>query len=346
MSTRRPAANFPRPTALLALLALLGLLAVLGTGACRASNPDQEAGTEPAAGTEAAAPAPATPSGATASLPAGPAGDERAAESQGSRRPQRPTDLPADRPLRAGFLVVDGVYNSELMAPYDVLHHTVFHTAPRPGVEVFTVSPDGQPVTTFEGIRLTPHYSFANAPAIDILVVPSAKGSMDADLENAQMIDWVRRVGSEARYVMSLCDGAFVLARAGLLQGHAATTFPDDYERFSQMFPGVDLRINVSFVQDGKFLTSQGGAKSYAVAMHLIDWLYGEKVAQGVGHGLLLPWPQPPSSEPHVVEADPVFPETGAEPAPGGAAGQDGPPGAARTPAAPPASPPGGGAPP
>ncbi|MDX1390174.1 MAG: hypothetical protein R3344_13355, partial [Acidobacteriota bacterium] len=48
-------------------------------------------------------------------------------------------DLPDDRPLRAGFLIVDGVYNSELMAPYDIFHHTAFHTKPRPGIEVFTV---------------------------------------------------------------------------------------------------------------------------------------------------------------------------------------------------------------
>ena len=56
-------------------------------------------------------------------------------------------DLPADRPLRAAFLIVDGVYNTELAAPYDVLQHTVHHTDPLPGIEVYTVSPDGE-ITT------------------------------------------------------------------------------------------------------------------------------------------------------------------------------------------------------
>ena len=199
---------------------------------------------------------------------------------------------PRDRPLRAGFLVVDGVYNSELAAPYDVFQHTVFHA--KPGIEAFTVSPDGQPLATFEGIRITPNYSFQNAPPIDILVVPSARGSMDADLRNQPLIDWVRKTGGSAQHVVSLCDGAFVLAQAGLLDGVPATTFPDDYERFAKAFPNVDLRINVSFVDAGKVLTSQGGALSYDVAMHLVDRLYGTQVAQGVGHGLLIPWPAPP----------------------------------------------------
>lgn len=99
------------------------------------------------------------------------------------------------------------------MAPYDIFHHTVFHT--EPGMEVFTISPDGAAVTSFEGLTIGAHYSFADAPSIDVLVVPSAEHSMDSDLENEAMMRWVRRVGGEARYVVSLCDGAFVLAAVG-----------------------------------------------------------------------------------------------------------------------------------
>jgi transcriptional regulator GlxA family with amidase domain len=208
----------------------------------------------------------------------------------GLRGPVAPPGKPAERRLRAGFLVVDGVYNSELMAPYDVLHHTVFHTRPKTGIEVFTVSPDGKPVRTFEGIRIVPHFGFRNAPEIDILVVPSAEGSMDRDLENRDLIDWVRARGGKARFVVSLCDGAFVLARAGLLDGRAVTTFPADQDRFAEKFPGLDLRCEPSFVHDGAVLTSQGGAESYLVAMYLIDHLYGEEVARKVGKGLLIPW--------------------------------------------------------
>ena len=200
-----------------------------------------------------------------------------------------PADLDRSRRLNAAFLIVDGVYNSELMAPYDILQHTIFHTDP--GIEVFTVSPDGSPVVSFEGLSIGAHYSFADAPPIDILLVPSAEGSMGEDLENEAMMDWVRRVGSQARFVVSLCDGAFVLASAGLLDGHRCTTFPGDQDRFAETYPELDLVRGVSFVHDGSILTSEGGAKSYDVAMYLVDHLYGQSVAQGVGRGLIIDWP-------------------------------------------------------
>jgi len=212
-----------------------------------------------------------------------------------------PAEIPRDRPLRAGFLIVDGVYNSEMVAPYDILHHTPFHTRPDPGIEVFTVSPDGEPVVSFEGLTIVPHYAFGEHPAIDILVVPSAEHSMDTDLENEVMMDWVREVGASALYVASLCDGAFVLAAAGLLDGRAVTTFPGDQDRFAETFPDLDLRREVSFVHDGKILTSQGGARSYDVAMYLVDHIFGEKVARGVGRGLIIPWPPLPNTVPATI---------------------------------------------
>lgn len=212
----------------------------------------------------------------------------------GERGPEvvaRPAPEPLEAPLRAGFLVLEGVYNTELTAPYDLFHHTPFHTEPNPGIEVFTVSPDGEPITTFEGLVLVPDYGFADAPPIDILVVPSAEGNMGRDLEDAVLIDWVRRTGEDARWVISLCDGAFLLAKAGLLDGHAATTFPGDQDRFAEMFPTIDLKREPSFVHDARMLTSQGGAKSFDVALYLVDHVFGESVATGVGRGLIIPWP-------------------------------------------------------
>ena len=84
------------------------------------------------------------------------------------------------KPLPVGFLVLDRVYNSELMAPYDIFHHTIFHT--KPGMKVFTISLDGKPITTFEGLRLETDFSLDNAPRIDVLVIPSAEHNMDTDL--------------------------------------------------------------------------------------------------------------------------------------------------------------------
>jgi putative intracellular protease/amidase len=291
MSNSPAPAAIPRSLLSPALLAAALVAALLPSHGCCAAGAaagPRTQGAEPGGGAAAAAAEHGRAMGGLGGAAEPTGGAERAAAPAEYRR--RP-ELPADRPLRAAFLIVDGVYNTELVAPFDVFHHTPFHTDPAPGIEVFTVSPDGGPVTTFEGLVLHPDHGFADAPPADLLVVPSAEGSMDADLGNAALIEWVKKAGAEARWVVSLCDGAFVLAEAGLLDGHAATTFPADYDRFAERFPEVDLRINVSFVHDGRMLTSQGGVRSFDVAMYLVDLLYGPEVARRVGAGLLIPWP-------------------------------------------------------
>ena len=190
--------------------------------------------------------------------------------------------------LTAGFLIVDGVYNSELMAPYDIFQHTIFHT--EGGIEVFTMAPEMDTIVSFEGLKIIPDFTFETAPKIDILVVPSAENSMGTDLENEAMMAFVRKVGRNSRFNMSLCDGAFVLAGAGLVEGLESTTFPTDIGKYREMYPSLTVHENVSWVHDSDLLTSAGGAKSYDVALYLVHQLYGEQVAQGVGRGLVIDW--------------------------------------------------------
>lgn len=193
--------------------------------------------------------------------------------------------------INVGFLVLPSVYNSELMAPYDIFHHTVFHT--KPGMRVFTVSENQKSIRTFEGLQLGIDYTFTNAPTIDVLVIPSAEHNMDSDLKNEVVRDWIKKTAEKTRYVITLCDGAFILANTGLLDDKMATTFPSDVAAFKKQFPKIQTLENYSFVHDGKYLTSQGGARSYDVAMYLVDLIYGEQVAAGVGRGLVISWPQP-----------------------------------------------------
>jgi len=196
---------------------------------------------------------------------------------------QKPT-----KELNAGFLAIEGVYNSELVAPYDILQHTIFHD--KPSVRTFIVSPTTAPITTFEGITITPHYSFENCPPIDILIVPSAEHNMDSDLKDEKLINFVKERGKQAQYIMSLCDGAFVLAQAGLLDGLKCTTFPKDIQRFREMFPHLEVQEDVSFVHDGKAITSAGGAKSYDPALYLSELFYGQQKARNIASGLVIDW--------------------------------------------------------
>jgi transcriptional regulator GlxA family with amidase domain len=199
-----------------------------------------------------------------------------------------PPILPT-KELNAAFLIVDGVYNSELIAPMDVFQHTIFHTDK--GIKVFTIAPQRDTITTFEGLKIIPDYSFGEAhPEIDILVVPSAQHSMDSDLANEPLIDFVNKIGRNTLYNLSLCDGAFVLAEAKLLDTYACTTFPEDIDRFKKRFPQLNVHKEVSFVHDRKMITSAGGAKSYDAALYLVELLYGKKAADGIGKGLVIEW--------------------------------------------------------
>ncbi|QSE98357.1 DJ-1/PfpI family protein [Fulvivirga lutea] len=197
--------------------------------------------------------------------------------------------MPSEK-YNVAFVIVNGVYNSELVAPMDILHHTVYHTEPR--MKVFTVAPDTTLITTFEGLKIKPDYSFASAqlPDINVLVVPSAEHSMSSDLENDELINFVKEKGNAANYVMSLCDGAFVLAQAGLVDGKESTTFPSDIDAYAQRFPQLKVHKGVSFVHDGKLITSVGGAKSYDPALYLSELLYGKKAAEGLARGLVIDW--------------------------------------------------------
>jgi transcriptional regulator GlxA family with amidase domain len=195
--------------------------------------------------------------------------------------------LPTDT-LNVGFLAINGVYNSELMAPFDVFQHTVFHTSP--GMKTFIVSPTHEPIKTFEGIKIIPDFSFKDTPSIDVLVVPSAEHNMDTDLQDSVLIEFVKDKGAKAKFIMSLCDGAFILAQAGLLDNVKCTAFPSDIGKFKKMFPHLNVQEGYSFVHDGKAITSSGGAKSYDPAMYLVEYLYGKKVARGIGGGLVIDW--------------------------------------------------------
>ena len=110
-------------------------------------------------------------------------------------------------------------------------------------MNVFSVAASLGPATTFKGLRILPDFSYRenNLPRIDILVIPSAEHHLDTDLENQEMLDFVRNTAASALYVTSHCDGAFVLAKAGLLDEVASTTFPGDMEKYKAAFPQLKV---------------------------------------------------------------------------------------------------------
>jgi transcriptional regulator GlxA family with amidase domain len=205
-----------------------------------------------------------------------------------------------DGRYNVAFLVMDGTFNTEFTAPFDIFQHTIFRENIK-AMNVFTVAESLNPITTFEGVRILPDFSYKNdnLPKIDILVVPSAEHHLDTDLENTEMIDFVKRTAKDALYITSHCDGAFVLAKSGILDGIESTTFPGDIDKYKSTFPELTVHKDVFFVHDGRFITSSGGAKSFEAALYLTELLYGAEVARSIAGGLVIDWNL--SSVPHII---------------------------------------------
>ncbi len=170
------------------------------------------------------------------------------------------------------ILVTDGVYNTEMVAPYDIFQHTQYRNGIK-AMNVFTVSNTSGIVKTFEGLQIKPNFNFLtdSLPKIDILVVPSAAHHMDTDLENKDLVSFIAKIDKSAIFITSHCDGAFMLAKSGILDNHASTTFPSDVAKYKKMFPHLNVKDSVVFVHDGKYITSAGGLKSYDAALYLIN---------------------------------------------------------------------------
>jgi transcriptional regulator GlxA family with amidase domain len=190
-----------------------------------------------------------------------------------------------------GFLIMDGTFNTEFTAPFDIFQHTQYRENIK-AMNVFTVANTLEPITTFEGVKILPDFDYTsnNMPEIDILVIPSAEHHIDSDLNDVVMISFVKKVDEKALYMTSHCDGAFVLAKAGLLDTIASTTFPGDLDKYQKMFPQLNVKKNSYFVHDGKYITSAGGAKSFEASLYLCEVLYGKEIAESLAKGLVIDW--------------------------------------------------------
>jgi transcriptional regulator GlxA family with amidase domain len=201
--------------------------------------------------------------------------------------------LPELKPERynVAFLIMDGTFNTEFTAPFDIFQHTKFREGIK-AMNTFTVANTLKPITTFEGVRILPDFDYTKdeLPRIDILVVPSAEHSMGKDLKDTTMLNFIKKIDKTSLYMTSHCDGAFLLAKSGILDSVASTTFPSDIKNYKKMFPNLDVKDNVLFVHDDKYITSAGGAKSFEAALYLCEVLYGKKITESLAKGLVIDW--------------------------------------------------------
>ena len=186
--------------------------------------------------------------------------------------------------LGVGILLFDGVEVLDFAGPFEVFSRTRL----APGLEsrrsedsapfdVFAVAARAEAVQATGGLRVLPRFDFATAPRADILVIPGGFGTR-ALLEDEPTLDWIRRRAAEARRVTSVCTGALLLARAGLLSGRRATTHWGALDLLASLDPTVTVERERRVVEDG-IVSSAGVAAGIDMALAVVESICGRAVA-------------------------------------------------------------------
>lgn len=158
---------------------------------------------------------------------------------------------------------------------------------------VFSVSEHGGEVRCAKGLRVVTDYAFDAAPAAEIVVLPGGMGTR-AEVDNPAMIAYVQRVAETAEVMTSVCTGAFLLERAGLLQGRRATTHWASMDRLRAL--GTVEVVEARWVDEGAIITASGVSAGIDMALHLVGRLWGAETARAVQKGMEY-FPAPPYAD-------------------------------------------------
>jgi putative intracellular protease/amidase/YHS domain-containing protein len=145
---------------------------------------------------------------------------------------------------------------------------------------LYTVSDNTNPIHAGGGMKIVPEYTFADAPAPKIIVIPAQSEPSKA------MLDWIRQQTKNTDVTMSVCTGAFVLAKTGLLDGKSATTFHGAFASFAMRFPNIQVKRGARFVENGNLATAGGLSSGIDLALRVVERYYGRQVAEKTAYNL------------------------------------------------------------
>ncbi|WP_447760547.1 DJ-1/PfpI family protein [Sphingopyxis panaciterrae] len=174
-------------------------------------------------------------------------------------------------PIQIVFLLFPGITQLDFTAPAQALSRM-------PGAHLAGAAANLDPIATDSGFSIVPTHDFATCPQADVLCVPGGHGVADA-LADAAAIDFIKRQAAGAQWVTSVCTGAFLLGRAGLLAGKRATT----HWGYTHLLPLVGATYaHARIVEDGNVVTSGGVTSGLDFALTLIARIRGDAVAQAI----------------------------------------------------------------
>jgi putative intracellular protease/amidase/DNA-directed RNA polymerase subunit RPC12/RpoP len=178
----------------------------------------------------------------------------------------------AQQKLSICFYLQDGVEVLDFAGPMEVFSYA--------GFRVFTVSKKKGPLLAQGILKIMPDYSLADAPPADILAFFG--GNAGPSAADTALISWIRSRKDATRYYFSVCTGAFILGKAGILDGLTATTFHSSIESLRKELPGTKVLADVRFVDNGSVITTAGISAGIDGALHLVAKLKGEEMAREV----------------------------------------------------------------
>jgi transcriptional regulator GlxA family with amidase domain len=181
---------------------------------------------------------------------------------------------------RVGIFLFDQVELLDFAGPFEVFAVAGRIVTPRP-FEVVTVSATGDMITTRDGLGIKPGYRFSSVPKLDILIIPGGPGVRELFTDTVSL-KWIQSAAQQAEIVASVCTGALLLGRLGLLDNLRATTHYLSYDILAEISPKTTVVRDERIVDNGKLITAAGISAGIDMAFHIIGRLLGDPVAQDV----------------------------------------------------------------
>jgi putative intracellular protease/amidase/YHS domain-containing protein len=186
---------------------------------------------------------------------------------------------PAKGDIPVAFLISDGAVIIDFCGPWEVFRDVMVSGGDHP-FRLYTVSDKTDPIHAGGGMKIVPDYTLANAPVPKVIVIPAQSEP------SAAMLEWIRKSSKTTDVTMSVCTGAFVLAKTGLLSGKSATTFHAAFNSFAMEFPDIKLKRGARFVEDGNLASAGGLSSGIDLALRVVERYYGRDVAQKTAYNM------------------------------------------------------------
>jgi transcriptional regulator GlxA family with amidase domain len=195
--------------------------------------------------------------------------------------------------LAVGIYLFDEVEVLDFAGPFEVFSTAsrvsawLHPDAPKP-FEVTTIAREPRLVSARAGLKVYPSHTFSNHPSIDVLIIPG--GVVTAEMGRNSVIDWIIRCAARSILTASVCTGAFLLAKAGLLDGKAVTTHWEDIEDLRAGFPRVTVLEEQRWVDAGPIVTSAGISAGIEMSLYLVSRLAGHELAVQTARQMEFDW--------------------------------------------------------